>query len=357
MKKVMFFCDKISYSGASKIIAWLANNISLPDTELSLITYLPVEDQREIKGSVKRIKLNVACGNKLSRAHNIISLLRKLVKKDNYDLCISFLPIESMYARLALFGLHTKLIVCERSDPYLEKSIFANMGRYLYRFADGAVFQTNEARDYFGKKLRDTSVVIPNPAFNVESRFIPYHMRSDSIAYSGRLYNKQKRLDVLIDAFFEVAKTNNHTNLYIYGDGPDMQSLKKLVCERKLDKRVFFMGNVKNILEEISKHKLLVLTSDYEGIPNVIIEALQCGVPVVSTDCSPGGARVLLNNAQNGYVVSRGDVKQLSERINEILSDTSKGETMAKEALEITKRFKEDVIISEWEKYICSYLI
>ncbi len=358
MKRVLFFTDKISTSGASKIITWVVNNVNIKDAKVSLVTYLPLEDQRQIIENVSRTNLSVQCESKIKRSLIVVKELRKIFKREKTDLCIAFLPMESLYAILAAVGLKTKVIVCERSDPYLESNRIVSLARYMFRFADGAVFQTEGARAYFPTLLQKRSVVIPNPAFRRNDFvIIPYQKRRNVVSYSGRLYIKQKRQDVLLKAFKKLIEKGHNLELIIYGDGPDRSQLVKLTKELGISGFVEFAGNVANVEELIGDSKMMVLTSDYEGIPNVIIEALQSGVPVVSTDCSPGGARVLIQNGVNGYIVQRGDYVALADKMEYLLNNNEIAQSMANKAIDITITFNEHDIIDMWRDYIYRFLL
>ncbi len=156
----------------------------------------------------------------------------------------------------------------------------------------------------------------------------------------------------MIEAFKKINKLNNDINLVFYGDGPDMQIIKDLVSKYNLDKFVIFAGKVDNIHEVVSKSKVYVLTSDYEGIPNSLIEAMSSGVPVVSTDCSPGGAKLLIKHKVNGLLVPVGDVNKIADSVMEILNNPSTAERYAKEATKISEEFSPDKIIRKWEELI-----
>lgn len=355
-RKVLFFTDKISYSGASKIISWVVSNISLPDTEVYLATYFEGEDCQEVKSCVERVRLNTRKKSRLARGSEVVRKLRKFVIENKIDVCVGFLPTECLYLQLAVLGTGIPVVVCERSDPYMEKSVIATIGRFCFRFADGAVFQTDGAKAYYPKRLQKRSVVIPNPVFETKVAYVPYGEREDYIAYSGRLYIRQKRQDILLQAFSKVCEVNNSVKLIIFGDGPDEESLKEMAKELGIRERVCFAGKISNVGERIANCKLFAFSSDYEGIPNSIIEALQAGVPVVSTDCSPGGARMLIQDGINGFVVEREDYSKMAEKILWLMSHQQEAEVFSENAVRICEQFDEKKIICKWRKYICNFL-
>lgn len=352
--KILFFVDKVSYSGASKIISWLVNNLEMENTEIFLATYNSCDDAREIKEGVKRIRLNVFGRGRILKGISIVSALRKAINEKKFDLCVGFLPTECLYLQLALLGKRIPVVVCERSDPYMEKSMIATIGRFFFRFASGAVFQTEGAKAFFPLSLQRRSVVIPNPVFQIDVPFIPYDLRENVIACSGRLYIQQKRQDVLLRAFADVCKHNDQIQLVIYGDGPDEDALRAITAELGITHRVVFAGKVVHIEEKLSHCKLFVFTSDYEGIPNSILEALQVGVPVVSTDCSPGGARLLIQDGENGYVVPREDVNGLAHKIMYMLDHPEHAGSCARKARKVSEIYAEEVILGKWESYFQS---
>lgn len=356
MKKILFFIDKVSASGASKIISWLVNNLQLENVEITLASYITSDTRWTIADSVKRVLLTVNQENKIKRGTSVVYQLRSLIRKNRYSVCVGFLPTECLYLQLATVGLKTKVIVCERSDPFLERSKIADLGRFVYRFADGAVFQTENAKAYFPHSLQNKSAVIPNPAFKLNIIGPDYYKREKHVSNSGRLYINQKRQDVLLKAFKIVTDYDEDVILDIYGDGPDKDKLISLSSELKLGERVKFWGNVNNVEERISSSRLFVLTSDYEGIPNVIIEALQCGVPVVSTNCSPGGAELLIQNEKNGFIVPREDYKELAEKILFMLSNVDIAKKMSERAPKVVEDFSENKIIVMWENYLNRFL-
>ena len=172
MKKILFFTDKISYSGASKILTWLVNTLNFPDAEITLATHFMDSDQRFINNDIHRKVYESKFKNKIIKRLDIFIQLQNDILTEKYDLCVGFLPIESFFLIISKFFHKHKVIVCERSDPYLEKNFLINLCRSFFRFADGAVFQTAEAMNYYPNNIQDVSVVIPNPAFK-QKKILP----------------------------------------------------------------------------------------------------------------------------------------------------------------------------------------
>ena len=140
--------------------------------------------------------------------------------------------------------------------------------------------------------------------------------------------------------------------LELWGKGPDEDELKKIVFECELNERVSFRGVTERIVEEMGNSKMLLLTSDYEGIPNVVIEAMSIGLPVVSTDTEPGGSRLLIENEYNGMLVQRGDVKAVSNAIKKLLTYPDFADKIGDNAYNINENFSPDIIISKWIEFL-----
>lgn len=349
--RICIVIDSIKYSGAAKIVTWLSNNL-IKSYEIDVITHSKQKDFYKFSNSVNRLNY-FPKRNKLFSGIAYIRFLVDNINKRKYDLLISFLPIESLYGILAAKITNKKIIICERSDPYNEKTFLANIGRFFYRFADGAVFQTIGARDYFSRKIREKSEIIENPVNNINTReYIPYNQRENSICAVSRIDVHQKRLDVLVKAFNEIHKECSNVILNIFGDGPDKALIEKMINEYNLQDYVIFHGKVENITTVIKNSKLYLLTSDFEGIPNSMIEALSVGIPCISTDCSPGGARVLIQNNLNGFIVNREDYEGISKKAIYILKNMEKAERMSKYAYESINKFDENIIYDKWETFI-----
>ncbi len=354
-KKIAFIIGELKYSGAAKILTWVANKLDSDGYEITIITYLGKDKVYELQEGIKHIALDTNKTNRILRSFEVIKQLCEKIRQDKYNLLISFLPVESMYAVIASKLCRVPVVVCERSDPYFEKSFIADLARYLFRYADGAIFQTKGAQDFFPTKLRMKSIIIPNPVLQVVD-VIPYEARENVITTASRLYIKQKRQDVLLNAFSYIMKQEPSVKLIIVGDGPDEEKLKQLADELHITQNVVFAGRQNNVLDIVANSKVFVLTSDYEGIPNALIEALSAGVPSVSTDCSPGGARMVVQHGESGFIVPREDANQIADKILWLLNNVSDAERFSKNALNINENYSEERIYVLWKRYLESLM-
>jgi glycosyltransferase involved in cell wall biosynthesis len=246
--------------------------------------------------------------------------LNGILKKESPDCVISFGSTSLTLVTILKKIRGYKTIYSERSDPnYCARTLSDKIRYYCYNYADKMVFQVPGVRDYFNEKIRKRSVIIPNPVgIPVEQWQLE---GTKDIVCVARMEMRQKRHDVLFLAFKKVLSSLPEVKLHLYGDGGDMQTTKELADEMGISEQVCFHGNIKNVTDKIGAYRVSVLTSDYEGMPNTLLEAMALGMPVVATDCSPGGAAYLIENGENGILVPRGDANAVADALLKVLKD------------------------------------
>jgi len=348
-KKILFVFHKLSYGGAEKILSFVANRLAERGYKIYVYTYEGTTNYYKFDDRVILIPEYKVCKTKKIRRIVQINQIKKVVKKTNPNLIISFLNTPNLLTILAGLATKTPVIISERGDPYQSKGLVSKLRNHIYKFADGVVFQTYGARDYYGLRIAKKSCVIPNPVTQSISDFSV--KKRNEIAFVGRFSIIQKRQDIMLLAFRKVVDIYPDIKLVFYGDGKDEQEVREIVKEMGIEKNVKFEGVVDNIYEKIKYSKMLVLTSDYEGIPNVSI-----GLPVISTDCSPGGARLLIKNSMNGILVPKGDVDAIANSIIYLLNNEHTANKYGVEAKKSIKEFNPELIFNCWEEYIISNL-
>lgn len=297
--KIMFTMMSMQKGGAERVIANLSNYM-IDNNEIVLVPMLNEEIQYKLRKGInvrpinkkeeKRTKLRKF----LSKA-SILKLhkLKKIILEENPDVIIAFLP-EPSFKVLTLKILNKKIkqipvIVSVRNDPVTEykNKIINFIMRKLYPLANGFVFQTEQAKEYFNSIVDCPNRIIVNP---ISENFIRERYKEDrekKIVAVGRL-EPQKNHKLLINAFKEIYKKHPDYVLEIYGKGSLEENLKKQVNQLELNSAIIFKGNSDSIENDIYKAKAFVMTSDYEGMPNSLLEAFALGIPCVSTDCPCG---------------------------------------------------------------------
>ena len=339
--------------GAGKQLALTANALSKKGYHVEIFSYFGGLLEHKIEDCIRYIAQDPIPRGKF--AEYLLSPLniRKQIKKSNPDIVVSWRCNAGCFTRLASIGLNVKIVFSERTDPYTESSLALKVSSFICGFSDGGVFQLEKVRQYY-KRLYNKSVVIHNPIDdNIKIQTtIPYNKRSKKIVHVGRMIMSHKRQDVMLDAFKLFLAQKSDYILHFYGDGRDFQIVKQITEEKGLIDCVVFHGSVGNIPENIKDAQMLVLTSDYEGIPNVILEAFAVGVPVVSTDCSPGGARLLLGDNENGLLTSIGDASGIAKQMLRIANDCDLAQKFVTRGLARLNDFRPDVVFAMWDDYL-----
>lgn len=356
--KILFTISCLSYGGAEKNLVLVANylserhkviicNFNEHETKQELDKKITCYDKNkeETKGKFGWITLR----------RNQYTFLKKICLSEKPDIIVSFLAMPNALAVLCGKKLHIPVVISERADPFKQLSKLDKIIHVIYNQADGAVFQTNGARDFYSKKLQEKSKVIPNPVVNNYSEIThDYYNINKEIVSVGRFEIIQKRQDVLLKASKIVFEKYPEYKLIFWGDGPDEDKLKELAKELQIENKVIFAGVTNSVLEKVNQSEIFVLSSDYEGIPNVLIEAMSIGMPCVATDCSPGGARMLLENGKNGKIVKCGSYQELAKNIMYFIENREKEKRYGIYAKKSVERFSYPLLMKQWEDYLYS---
>ncbi len=360
MKKIAILTLTLTRGGAERVIANLCNDRLVDDYEVTLITCINRPAGYSLDKRVRFLCLEeietVSYKNLADRFIKRRKALKKVLDDLLPDLLLCFLPEPNMLA-LSLRGRYkTPIIISVRNDPKREYSnrIYYMLMRLLYPKADGYVFQTEEAKDYFAfsRHITDKARIIPNPLSKEYMTSDEGHIdRKKTIVNVGKL-DDQKNQRLLISAFGRIASDYPDWDLHIYGEGELRRDLTKQIDELGLTGRVELMGNQPELKDRIKDAGIFVLSSDYEGMPNALIEAMALGIPSISTDCPCGGPRFLIEDGVNGRLVPVKDEKALSVAMVEYISDKAKADDVGEKAKNIKKILDPYQINSRWVNYI-----
>ena len=346
-KKILFVVSQLKVGGAAKMIKYVANLCSGYFGDVTLLTYYDRFTPDDVHPLIKRIDLGVKAGGIPTWRIKALARLRKVVQKGNYDIVCSFLPDVSMMSRLATLGNRTITVSAERGDPFQFSTFWKAVVSWTYRRSDFCFFQLEKARDFFGEEVASHSFVIPNPYVPVEGVSPYYGERKKTIVSAGR-FAEQKRFDILIQAFAMVHETHPDYRLVLYGDGECKTKYKDLSKILGIEDYIDYPGYVNNVATRIREEGIFVLSSDYEGIPNSLIEAMSVGLPCVATDCTPGGASFLTDKGNKGLLISVHDVNEMGKAINQLIEDPILAKTLSRKASGITKELDIEVINKQW---------
>lgn len=361
--KILFVSETLTYGGASRRFVDLANYLADENYSVTFFVYNGnIQIENRIRNDIEIITDEVGGINgkwfnrNLIYRYRCIKKINGLLKNSKFDLIISFNDMVNINVLLSRQARKRNIIISERSDPFYNKFYLGLIKKNLFKLADGIVFQTAGAKSYFPKKVVSKSEVIPNPI--PSNVYLPKYLENNSktIISVARFWIYQKRQDVLLKAFSEFIKLHEDYKLILYGDGPDEIIIRQLIEKLNLKDKVIIAGVSDNILEMMSKASFLVLSSDFEGIPNVLIEAMTIGLPVISTNCSPGGASFLINNKCNGLLVEKSNHVALAEGMSYMVTNPQEAKEMANKAKEIKSILNEEIIYNQWLELISSII-
>lgn len=352
-KNILILTTSLACGGAERSASLLANE--LVKSELynvviyslsSRAIYYTLNDQIQVHFVDEKLKWV----NRLQKNYKRVEYLCNEALSLNIDLIIGYTYIGGIISCLINRKTGIKNIICERSDPNRVGYLTRLARRLVYKWADGAIFQTKEAYLCMSGIVKN-GCIIPN-AINVEilPNIVSFSERKNVIVSVGHL-ERVKNQKMIIKAFSIVAKTYDNYSLEIYGDGPLRHELCAYIQKLGLTESVFLMGNSNQIFEAIKTAKIFVLTSNYEGFPNALLEAMAMGLVVISTDCPSGGPRALIKNKFNGFLVRVGDTNQLTDNLIACLA-SSELDVIGLRASLTRSSHDSSKIMSIWTNYI-----
>ena len=354
MRKIVFVIEQLYGGGAERVTAALMNELCKTEEVHLISTYAyDTANDYPTDGRIMRHCFDDHPGSRAQTLLKRIGFLRRTICAIN-PMCVISLAACGTNALLtaALCGVKTPLILSERNDPTrFPTSWFERLLRLIsYHLCEGLVFQTTGAQAYFPLKISKKSTIIVNPITgDIPARY--EGIREQCIVNCCRL-KPQKNLDLLIDAFADIADDYPGLRLEIYGEGPERQHLEAKISNMRLQDRILLPGYTQNAFATMHRAMMFVSSSDYEGISNSMLEALAIGTPTLCTDCPPGGARETITDGVNGLLVPTGDQKALAAAMRRLLDDPQLLEQISRNGHELRKKLSVGQIAQQWMAYL-----
>lgn len=192
----------------------------------------------------------------------------------------------------------------------------------------------------------DRIKAIPNP--------LPFYptevssLKNKKIISIGRL-EYQKGYDILIDVWNIISKKYPDWSLEIYGEGPERENLQNKINKLDLGKSFLLKGVEKNIVNKYLESSFYVMSSRFEGMPMVLLEAMSCGLPVISFDC-PCGPRDMIKDNENGFLIEFGNIEKMAKKIEELIITEEKRKLFGKNAKRNVQIFSQDKVMNQWKE-------
>lgn len=349
MKRHIFFIGTLCNGGAERVVSILAGHMAKQGMDVEILTYYDRPVSYELDSGVKltAVETMTGSGNKIK---NLLAI-RKYFKK-HAKVVISFLAPFNIMAIAANFGSGVPIIVADRNDPTKVPSntVVRKVRDILYRFATGVVVQTQKNKAYFSQAVQKKSRVIYNPIDLKEYAGIALKTEKEKkIVTAGRLM-PQKNQKMMIRAFADVYAKHPDYQLVIYGEGPSRQELETLIKELGMEDGIMLPGNMSDIHEHLKSAEIFVLSSDYEGMPNALIEAMCLGLPCISTKVS--GATDLIKDHENGILTDLDSREQLKAAMLELTENKELAKKLAANASKLNEELEVSKIMQQWIQFI-----
>ncbi len=303
----------------------------------------------EVPREIELIEPKFTFNNKFRFIYTIktILFLRNTLKNINSDVVLSFGEMYNSFVLLSTLLLKQRVFVSDRSKPDKQWGMFhETLRRLLYHQAAGIICQTNYARDFMIAETRHPNIrIIPNP---VKTLYQNHIARENIILNVGRLI-RTKQIDVLIDCF---SKIEDHGwQLWLVGDGPEREHLRRQVITLAIENRVRFLGNQANIAELYNRSKIFAFTSRSEGFPNALLEAMSAGLACIAFNCVAGPSE-LIYDGKNGFLVQEGDTEHYQMKLNTLVENEKLREKFSHAAITKAREFRIEKIGSEYLKFM-----
>lgn len=332
--KIVFVIPDMPGGGTERVVALLANEYCSRGIEVAILLFAGHETAYRLDQRIEVVSIGNPSGGRLGTRVERLRRMRQYYAKNKGCQIWAFSVMGAVFSVIAAWGQKHFFLVSERNDPnqYDHKRI----RNLAYRFADVIVCQTQDAVAGFPASIVRKAVVIPNPIDIGGLK--PYEgEREPRIVAVGRL-EAQKNHKLLLHAFAGFTKTHPEYTLEIYGKGEQEAALRQLAGTLGIAAKVLFRGFSCRVKEEINSASMYVLSSDYEGISNSMLEAMALGIPVIATDCPIGGSRMYIKDGVNGLLVPVGETAAMTAAMNRIADEKGLGVSISAEGCKLREQ-------------------
>lgn len=358
--KILVFIDQFESGGAARVTCTMLNGMIDKGYNITLATNLT---NRSIGYSLdKRIEvINFYGGETNNKLQSLCRHLRliysanKCIKQVKPDVVIAVTHNPYLYVRVATWFSKLPIIAVDHTSFSRKISWWEDWVRgYFYKYANVLSILTKKDERLLGKKFPN-KVVIYNPL-----SFPPLETqttRKKNILVAGRLsFWKVKGIDRIIDIWADLANKYPDWTLEIAGEGNSQSTifLKNLVCQKGLEERVRFLGQVNDMKTKLSETSIFALPSRVEGFPMVLMEAMSQGCACIAFTLG-GACDEMMTNNKSGYIVEDDNLESFSNSLCKLLDNPSIREQLGCNAINDSKRFSVETFIQSWINILNKY--
>jgi GalNAc-alpha-(1->4)-GalNAc-alpha-(1->3)-diNAcBac-PP-undecaprenol alpha-1,4-N-acetyl-D-galactosaminyltransferase len=359
-RKILLIIFNLAPGGAERVLVSLANGLARQGLDVTLVTveresvgFYPLEPGviRKSLSDFSRFQSSQPFGRILN-AYRRLRALRHAIRAEAPDVVVSFVAPMNILVILATrwMGGRPKLVISERNDPKRQKlkPPMEWLRRVLYHRADTVTANTRGAIDFMSSYVPQEKLVhIPNPVIPPAAKAGGNPMRQQIILNIARLHF-QKGHDILLDAFTGLSPAlRGDWTLRIVGEGAELNRLRARAAALGLPATVFTGESVQNPWEEYEHAAIFVLPSRFEGLPNVLLEAMSMGCACVVSDASPGPLE-FVRHEHSGLVVRAGDAAALSAALERLMNDSACRERLGRNARDEVRELSEGKVLERW---------
>lgn len=350
--KIDFIISDLLGGGAQRVMVILANHFAKKGYDISIITFGGEKDEFEINPLIKRIKLHKS-KIKIRRIGALVNLLKYYkAKKNRPAIIISFITLMNLISIIVAKVYSIKIIISEHNShlqAQRPKLLTHATRKLFYRHADFVTVLTSYDIDFY-KKLKSNVVVMPNPC-----SFMPVEkskkQREKVILAAGNLDRyHHKGFDNLISLIEPILKSNPDWILKIIGGGDTGKSYLKNIAENSdITKQVVFAGFQSNVAEIMNNSEIFILSSRYEGLPMVLLEAMSQGMACIAYDCKTGPSDIITNEV-NGLLIEDQNIPSMQNGLKKLISDELLRDKLKANAIKSLDNYSIKSIEERWEK-------
>lgn len=360
MHKILFHLNCLEQGGAERVVSNLANQFSKEGYQVIVATEWQGENEFQLNEGVQRVHVGLKEQDekkgRISKIFLRVKYLREFIRKENPDITIAFAHKANYRALMATVGMRMPVVISVRTDPVGHYDSLSDKIQIplLFPRAAGCVFQTEGQREFFPEYLQKKSRIILNPVNDKYLNVPEPEVREKTVVQSGRLVDF-KNQPMLLEAFMKVHAKHPDYTLKIYGgdsfDGTK-EILEEMIRENHAEDFIRLMGASDSLERELPKASVYAFSSDWEGLPNALLEAMALGMPIVATDCPCGGPRTVMTNEVDGLLVPIKDADAMAEGINRLIEDRKLAERLGQNARKISDKINGPAVIAQWRDYI-----
>ncbi len=361
MSKICFYMAHLAKGGAQRVIVNLTEYMIAQGHEVTIVTTNKADVEYDMPKGAKRVMSDIEkdeiTGSRIRNFHRRFKKLKNVFRSEQPDVIISFIGLNNMMAIATNLFYKTPVLISVRANPTMEyyTKLLQFISKTLFIKADGIILQTKDQQRYFPKGIQKKCTILPNPlnpefVTKSDNASIAWEDKKQIVAVGRVDGNKNHKM--LIEAFTRVAAEYPDWTLKIYGDGEDKEKIDALIQKSGFADRIEAPGNVSDVPQRLEQARIYTLTSNEEGMPNSLIEAMAKGLACISTDCPCGGPAELIESGENGILIPIEDTDALEKALRDILSNEEYEKKLGSNAEKVKDTLDPKKVCKQWMEYI-----